>query len=234
MHEIYINENVSVGRLQESLKTELSKFMLAYKFAIDEINTKINILKEEFNLLHEYNPIENVKSRIKSTESLINKILRNGVEPTLPSIKKNIRDIAGIRITCAFIADIYRISEMLQNQNDVKVLECKDYINNPKPNGYRSLHLIIEIPVFLSDRVDLMPVEIQIRTIAMDLWASLEHKIYYKYNKEVPINLLRELKEAAITSKELDVKMERIHNEVSVLKEQNKLEGVLVPIYGEQ
>jgi putative GTP pyrophosphokinase len=221
-------EIININDLR-TLKTQLTRFIMAYKFVIDEVSTKINILKEEFHFMHDYNPIENVKSRIKSPESIMSKVLRKKLEPDLPSIKENIRDIAGIRITCSFTADIYRISEMLQNQKDVTVLECKDYIKNPKPNGYRSLHLIIEIPIFLSDRVEQIPVEIQIRTIAMDFWASLEHKIFYKYNKEVPDSLLHELKEAATTATQLDFKMERIHNDINIVKEQNKLDEVLVP-----
>ncbi len=207
-----------------TLKTELTRFIMAYKFAVDEVSTKINILREEFHFMHDYNPIENVKSRVKSPESIISKVLRKNLETTLPSIKENILDIAGIRITCSFIADIYKISEMLQNQKDVTLLKCKDYIKNPKQNGYSSLHLIIEIPVFLSDRVERIPVEIQIRTIAMDFWASLEHKIFYKYNQEVPKRLIRELKEAATAVAKLDLKMERIQNDMNLVKEQHKLD----------
>lgn len=204
-----------------ALKLELTRFMMAYKFALDEMNTKINILKEEFNYIHDYNPIEHVSSRVKSPESIFNKMVRKGYEISLPSIKDNLKDIAGIRITCSFISDIYEISSMLQNQKDVKLLEKKDYIQNPKPNGYQSLHLILEIPIFMSDREERVPVEIQIRTIAMDFWASLEHKIFYKYNKDVPQNLIMELKEAATVAGELDRKMERIHKEMAEIKELN-------------
>lgn len=143
-----------------------------------------------------------------------------GGDFTFNSINKNVKDIAGIRITCPFISDIYRISDMLQQQRDVKVLEIKDYIKDPKPNGYRSLHLLIEIPVFMSDREEQITVEIQIRTIAMDFWASLEHTIYYKYNASVPPHLLRELREAADSATALDKKMERIHNEIEVIKDE--------------
>jgi putative GTP pyrophosphokinase len=150
------------------------------------------------------------------------------MELNLNSIKENLRDIAGIRITCSFISDIYKVSEMLQSQKDVTVVECKDYIKNPKPNGYRSLHLIVEIPIFMSDREERIPVEIQIRTIAMDFWASLEHKIFYKYNKDVPLSLLQELKDAATSATELDLKMERLNNEINIVKEKNKEDEVLV------
>ncbi|CAM4102589.1 GTP pyrophosphokinase [Lederbergia lenta] len=212
----------------KEFKVELTRFMMAYKFACDEMNTKINILSDEFNFIHDYNPIEHVKSRVKSPESIIKKIQRKGFDFSLSSIKENIRDIAGIRITCSFIADIYQLSEMLKNQQDIKVIEFKDYIKNPKPNGYQSLHMIIEIPVFMSDRVEYTYVEVQIRTIAMDFWASLEHKIYYKYNKDIPEHLSQELQETAIIAAQLDRKMERLHKEVSILKEENGKDDDLI------
>lgn len=208
----------------KDIKTELTRFMMAYKFALDEMNTKINILKEEFTYIHDYNPIEHVSSRVKSPESIIKKLVRKGHDLSLESIRENIKDIAGIRITCSFISDIYEISNMLQNQKDIHLLSMKDYIQNPKPNGYQSLHLILEIPIFMSDREEIIPVEIQIRTIAMDFWASLEHKIFYKYNKEVPQSLINELKEAATVANELDRKMERIHNEMAEIKRLNQNE----------
>ncbi|MEK3889184.1 GTP pyrophosphokinase [Bacillus sp. FSL K6-3431] len=212
----------------KEFKIELTRFMMAYKFACDELNTKINILSDEFNYIHDYNPIEHVKSRVKTPESILKKIQRKGYGFSLPSIKNNIRDIAGIRITCSFISDIYQVSDMLKNQKDIKVIECKDYIKHPKPNGYQSLHMIIEIPIFMSDRVENTYVEIQIRTIAMDFWASLEHKIYYKYNKDIPEHLSKELEETATVAAELDRKMERLHKEVSILKEEDKEEEDLI------
>lgn len=202
----------------KALKVELTRFMMAYKFALDEMNTKINILKDEFNYIHEYNPIEHVTSRLKSPESIFKKIYRKGHDLSLPAIKENVRDIAGIRITCSFISDIYELSKMLANQKDIRVVDYKDYIKNPKPNGYQSLHLILEIPIFMSDREELTYVEVQIRTIAMDFWASLEHKIYYKYNKEVPNRMIAELKDAATMAAELDRKMERLHKEIAEIK----------------
>ncbi|WP_246110882.1 GTP pyrophosphokinase [Sporosarcina luteola] len=192
--------------------------MMGYKFAIDEVNTKLNILKEEFQYIHEYNPIEHISSRVKTPESILKKLKRKNCELSLDSIKENIKDIAGIRITCSFISDVYKVSEMIKNQKDITVIECKDYIKNAKPNGYQSLHLIIKIPVFMTDRVEHTYVEIQIRTIAMDFWASLEHKIYYKFNKEIPKRLTTELKEAAMSAMELDKKMERLHEEVKMIK----------------
>ncbi|MEH7383495.1 GTP pyrophosphokinase family protein [Bacillus sp. JJ1533] len=208
----------------KDMKVELLRFMMSYKFALEEMMTKINILKQEFKYIHDYNPIEHVSSRLKSPESILNKVDRKGYDYSIESIKENIRDIAGIRITCSYISDIYKISEMLQQQKDVTVIECKDYIKNPKPNGYRSLHLIVQIPVFMSDREDHVCVEVQIRTIAMDFWASLEHKIYYKYNKEVPQHMKDELKEAAVTAAQLDKKMEKLQQEMNKLKESAKAE----------
>ncbi|MFD3258231.1 GTP pyrophosphokinase family protein [Paenibacillus lentus] len=203
------------------MRNEITRFLLSYKFALDEMETKIDILKEEFESLHDYSPIEHTKTRLKSPESIMSKLYRKGADFSFESIRETVKDIAGMRITCSFLSDIYRVSEMLQQQSDLKVLEIKDYIKNPKPNGYKSLHLLIEVPVFMSDRVELVCVEVQIRTIAMDFWASLEHKIFYKYNQSVPERLLQELKEAADTADELDHQMERLMNEVQTIKHLN-------------
>ncbi|NKE05822.1 GTP pyrophosphokinase [Mesobacillus selenatarsenatis] len=202
----------------KQMMNELKRFSLSYKFALEEMNTKINILKEEFIHIHDYNPIEHCNSRIKSPESIIKKLSRKNLSFSIDSIRENIKDIAGIRIICPFITDVYKISQMIEKQRDIELVERKDYIKNPKPNGYQSLHLIIKIPVFMSDRVEMVFVELQIRTIAMDFWASLEHKIYYKYDKEVPERIKKDLKDAAISAAELDKKMESINNEVANLK----------------
>lgn len=202
----------------DQLRKELTRFGMVYKFALDEISTKVNILKEEFQLVHDYNPIEHVNTRVKSAESLIKKIQKKNCPLSLDKIQETIKDIAGIRIICSFVSDIYRIGDMIQAQSDIEVVEIKDYIRNPKPNGYQSLHILMKIPVFMSDRTENVCVEMQIRTIAMDFWASLEHKIYYKYNKQIPSHLTRELKEAADTAAELDKKMERISIEINSLK----------------
>ncbi|WP_239617061.1 GTP pyrophosphokinase [Cohnella mopanensis] len=196
--------------------------MMMYKFALDSLETKIEILKEEFHFLHDYNPIEHTKSRLKSPESILNKIHRKRCDISFTSIRDKIKDIAGLRITCSFVTDIYRISEMLRSQSDLTIVETKDYIKNPKPNGYQSLHLIVEVPVYMSDRQEKVCVEVQIRTIAMDFWASLEHKIFYKYNEAVPLRLLQELKEAADNAAALDKQMERLHDEISEIKENHE------------
>ena len=206
-------------------KTEITRFLMMYKFALDALETKIEILKEEFSFLHDYNPIEHTKSRIKTPESILNKMYRKRCELSFPSIRGNIKDIAGLRITCSFVSDIYKIRDMLASQSDLTIVETKDYIRNPKPNGYQSLHLIVEVPVFMSDRQERVCVEVQIRTIAMDFWASLEHKIFYKYNESVPPRLLQELKEAADSAAALDKQMERLHHEISELKEERAENG---------
>ena len=204
-------------------KKELTRFLMTYKCAMDEIETKINVLKQEFQYIHEYNPIEHVSSRLKSPESIIQKMYRKHEKiVSIDELKENIKDIAGVRIICSFISDIYRISDMIQKQKDVELVSLKDYIKNPKPNGYRSLHLILKIPVFMSDREEHVYVELQIRTMAMDFWASLEHKIYYKYQNDIPNHMLEELKEAASTASELDKKMEKLHKEIGKIKEDSK------------
>ena len=209
-------------KITQNSRMEVTKFMLAYKFALDEVGTKISILQEEFRLIHDYNPIEHVSKRIKSPASILKKIEKKNVPLRIGEVEASIRDIAGIRITCSFEEDIYRVSEMLQAQRDLEVVEIKDYIKQPKGNGYRSLHLIVKIPIFLSDREKFVPVEIQIRTIAMDFWASLEHKIYYKYNKDIPQHIKNGLKEAAEQVNALDEKMAKLNEEINILKERDE------------
>lgn len=204
-------------------RIEMTRFMMAYKFALDEMATKVRILKEEFQILHEYNPIEHVNTRLKSPESILKKISKRNLPYTLDAIKENLMDIAGIRIICSFVSDIYRLKEMFERQSDLEVVEVKDYIAEPKSNGYQSLHMILKVPVFLSDREEHVCVELQIRTIAMDFWASLEHKIYYKYNKQIPERLTDELKEAAIAATQLDYKMENLNQEINILKKQDAI-----------
>ncbi|MCA0991703.1 GTP pyrophosphokinase [Pseudalkalibacillus hwajinpoensis] len=198
---------------------EWKNFLFIYKFALDEINTKLTILNDEFQFVHQHNPIEHVKSRIKSPESIMAKLERKGLEVTTENVKQHINDIAGVRVTCSFTNDIYRIYNMIESQDDIRLIDVKDYVKNPKPNGYKSLHLIVEIPVFLSKGPELVRVEIQLRTIAMDFWASLEHKIYYKFEGEIPDKLSNELKEAAEIVHYLDAKMMRIKDEVNEFKE---------------
>ncbi|MGM9924999.1 MAG: GTP pyrophosphokinase family protein [Bacillus sp. (in: firmicutes)] len=196
-----------------------SSFMMKYKFALDEINTKLKILNEEFQILHDHNPIEHIKSRLKNPQSIKKKLDRKGIELTMENIERHIRDIAGIRVTCSFITDIYKIHDLIKNQDDIEVVDVKDYIANPKDNGYESLHLIVKVPVFLTDRTEKVYVEIQIRTIAMDFWASLEHKIYYKFQQDVPDELTSELKAAAEMVHFLDHKMKDIKEQMDEYKQ---------------
>ncbi|WP_405372015.1 MULTISPECIES: GTP pyrophosphokinase family protein [unclassified Microbacterium] len=197
-----------------AMRDEFQRFLMAYRFGLQEIETKISILREEFHEMHDYNPIEHVSSRVKSPDSLVDKLQRKSIAPDFASIRDEITDIAGIRITCSFVTDAYRLFDLLTAQDDIHVREVKDYIAAPKENGYKSLHVIVDVPVFLSSgRID-VPVEVQFRTIAMDFWASLEHKIYYKYDRQVPDELLADLKQAAHTAAELDARMERLHREI--------------------
>ncbi len=193
------------------------RFLLPYKFALDELKTKINIMAEEAKYLNDYNPIEHIQTRIKNVESIKAKLERKNIVSTLPHAKESIFDIAGMRIVCSFVTDIYDIFTQLSNRKDIKIIEVKDYIRSPKPNGYQSLHLIIKIPVTLSHGIENIYAEIQLRTLAMDFWASLEHKIYYKYDKKIPSYLEKELLTAAQTAKLMDEKMMRIHEEVKRL-----------------
>jgi putative GTP pyrophosphokinase len=219
-HEIEDDDGgrLEMGALAAS-SHEFNRFLMVYKFAIDEITTKINILREEFALLHDYNPIEHVGARLKSPASIVEKARRRSCPLTFAGVRDAIHDIAGVRITCSFLSDVYTIFDMFSAQDDVTVLEVEDYIASPKPNGYQSLHAIVQVPVFLSGGAELVLVEMQFRTIAMDFWASLEHKIYYKYDRAIPTALLDELKEAAETAARLDERMQHLHREVLTLSE---------------
>ncbi len=181
-----------------------------YNSALKEIGTKIDILNDEFQHRHRYNPIEHVKSRIKAPESIVKKLKKRGYETSIENMVKYINDIAGIRIICSFTSDIYKIAEMIANQNDLKVLSIKDYIKYPKESGYQSYHMIVTVPIFLSDSVIDTKVEIQIRTIAQDFWATLEHKIYYKFEGNAPDYISRELRECAKIISYLDERMLRL------------------------
>lgn len=198
----------------QQLRQDFTRFMMRYKFGMEEIVTKLSILREEFAHLHDTNPIENVSSRLKNPDSILEKMGRKQCESTFESIAEKITDIAGVRVTCSFVSDVYHVFDMLTSQSDVVIVEVRDYITLPKPNGYRSLHALVEVPVYLSDGEVPVLVEVQLRTIAMDFWASLEHKIHYKYREDVPQALLDGLKDAADTATELDATMERLHAEV--------------------
>ncbi|MBQ1548282.1 MAG: GTP pyrophosphokinase family protein [Lachnospiraceae bacterium] len=184
-----------------------NSFMLLYNSAIKEVYTKVEVLNDEFKHVHRYNPIEYVKTRIKTPESIEKKLKRNGYDLTIENMTEYVNDIAGIRIVCSFTSDIYMIADMVGKQNDITVISVKDYIKNPKRSGYKSYHMIVTVPIFLSDRKVDVKVEVQIRTIAMDFWASLEHKIYYKFEGNAPEYISKDLRECSAIVSMLDAKM---------------------------
>lgn len=211
-------QTIGIGEDVDSWKT----VMLIYNSALKEVGTKLEILNDEFQHVHQYNPIEYIKSRIKSPESIVKKLKRYGCESTISNMTEYVNDIAGIRIVCSFISDIYRIAEMIGRQNDLTVVSVKDYIKHPKKSGYKSYHMLVTIPIFLSDRVIDTKVEIQIRTIAMDFWASLEHKIYYKFEGNAPEYISRELRECSGIISMLDAKMLSLNEAVVKVKEEQE------------
>ena len=196
--------------------------MFLYNSALKEVGTKLEILNDEFVHIHKYNPIEYIKSRIKSPESIVKKLKKNGFESTVENMLLHVKDIAGIRIVCSFTSDIYRLAEMIGKQNDLTVVSVKDYIKNPKKSGYKSYHMLVTVPIFLSDRVVDTKVEIQIRTIAMDFWASLEHKIYYKFEGNAPDYISRDLRECAGIVANLDAKMLQLNEAILEAKIQQE------------
>lgn len=183
---------------------------MRYSAAIKEISTKLEVLDNEYRLKHDYNPIHHMQSRLKSLNSIIEKIQRKGWPNEVASVYK-LTDFAGVRVVCNYIDDIYTVESILLRQDDIKLIRRTDYIKNPKESGYRSLHLVVEVPIFLSARTYKMPVEIQIRTIAMDTWASLEHELKYKRKEPMPEHVAEELKRCARSLTELDATMQRIH-----------------------
>ncbi len=210
--EFKVSKNSEVDSWKECI--------LIYNSALREIGTKLEILNDEFQHVHQYNPIEHIKSRIKSSESIVKKLKKHGYESTIDNMIKYVNDIAGIRVICSFSSDIYRIAKMLSNQSDIQVLAIKDYIKNPKPSGYKSYHMLVTVPIFLSDRIVDAKVEIQIRTVAMDFWASLEHKIRYKFEGNAPGHIIAELVECAHMVSELDAKMMSLNEEIRKLEKQ--------------
>ncbi|MBO4679675.1 MAG: GTP pyrophosphokinase family protein [Lachnospiraceae bacterium] len=192
---------------------------LLYSSALKQINTKLEILNDEFQHVHQYNPIEHIKSRLKTPESIVKKLKKYGQESTIENMVAYVNDIAGIRVICSFTNDIYRIADMISNQSDIRVIEVRDYIKNPKPSGYMSYHMLVTVPVYLSDRIVDTKVEIQIRTVAQDFWASLEHKINYKFEGDVPDKIKEELEECAYVVSKLDDHMLLLNEEVQNLED---------------
>ena len=201
----------SMARMMGTLE-KLKRLMSYYRCAIMEIETKFRVLDEQFSRRHERNPIDTIKSRLKSPESILEKLNRRGYPKTLSSVESNLTDIAGVRVICSFKDDIYMLADCLLKQDDVKLIAAKDYIKNPKPNGYRSLHLIVETPIYLQDGKRQMKAEVQLRTIAMEFWANLEHKLRYKKNlpPELAAATAKRLYDCAERSALLDDEMQRV------------------------
>lgn len=199
------------------MRRDFERVMMMYAGAIREVRTKLEVLNDEFKIRSRRNPIHYINSRIKTPASILEKMKRRGYPVTMASLRENMHDIAGIRVICAYGSDIYSIAEMLMKQDDVMVLMVKDYIKNPKPNGYRSLHLVIEIPVYFSDRKQFIKVEVQIRTMAMDFWASLEHQIRYKTAGRPSEAISNELRECAEIIHDTDARMERLYEAMQKL-----------------
>jgi len=191
-----------------------------YGAAIKEVRTKLEILDEEFHVKFAHNPIHHMEYRLKSPDSIIGKLQRRGIPVSLEAIQQNLFDIAGVRVICNYIDDIYRIADLLVQQDDITLLRTKDYIANPKENGYRSLHLVVEVPIFLSEERKLMPVEVQIRTIAMDFWASLEHHMKYKSAIEAPQTVRDELRDCASAIADIELRMQNIYRKLRDEKNQ--------------
>lgn len=220
-NENYLSRLLVSTLAEKDVKGWIDKYSAPYKrllsyyqCAIMEVETKFNVLNEELSLQYDRNPIETIKSRLKSPESIIDKVNRKKLPMTVESIEKNINDIAGIRVICSFQSDIYMLAEAFLKQDDITLVEKKDYIQAPKSNGYRSLHLIVEIPIFLRDEKRIMKVEVQFRTISMDWWASMEHKICYKKDVADYENVRRDLRECADIGASLDERMESIRQRV--------------------
>lgn len=207
---------VDVGA-QEALQkiNNFQSVMMMYNCAIKEVRTKFEVLNDELSASSNRNPIEMIKSRVKKPESIVNKLLRRNLPVDIGSIMENLNDVAGVRVICSFINDIYKIAQMFSGQDDITVLEVKDYIQNPKPNGYRSYHMIVEVPVFFSSVKQNIKVEVQLRTIAMDFWASLEHTMKYKKDVQNADKIALELKECADLITEADFRMQEINNKIT-------------------
>ena len=208
--------------LIEKNKRPMDELMSYYQCAIMEVETKFKVLNQEYSLEYDRNPIEGIKTRVKSYDSILRKIRRKNIPMTLEGIEENIRDIAGVRVICSFPDDIYELAESFLRQDDITLIERKDYIKNPKESGYRSLHLIVQVPIFLQNTKKLVYVEVQFRTIAMDFWASLEHKIYYKFEGHAPAYISHDLQECSKIVSELDEKMLMLNEAILKAKEEQE------------
>jgi putative GTP pyrophosphokinase len=211
--------NAELSTLAESKEVleqiqEYIELQQVFNAAIKEVSTKLEILNEDFKVKFDHNPIHHIETRIKSPKSMFQKLRKAGMDISIDSASKNLHDIAGVRVICCYKDDVYRVAEILLKQNDITLVKKKDYIKNPKANGYRSLHLVIKLPIFLSDRTEEIAVEVQLRTIAMDMWASLEHKLRYKQTKNLPEEISDELVVCADEIATIDEKIQDIHKKI--------------------
>ena len=225
---VLTNQVINSEDMQEKVSQTFYEFLEmqhVYDSAIEVVKTYLNILDGEFSVKFQRNSIHNIESRLKSPQSIIGKLRKKNLPVTTEAARKNLLDMAGIRVTCYYISDIYAIADLLSQRDDFVIIKKKDYIRNPKPSGYRSFHMIINVPVYLATRKTYAPVEIQIRTIAMDFWASLEHKIHYKFEGAAPEHIKRELVECANLVSDLDAKMLSLNDEILAISHQKETEG---------
>lgn len=236
--QVVMEHEVVQAQLSEMLDGDLMKsfrenmapiraLMSRYRCAMMEVETKFKVLNEQFSLEHDRNRIESIKTRLKSMDSILEKLHRRKLPITLSSMEENLNDVAGVRVICSFVDDIYVLVDCLLRQDDVTLLQVKDYIKHPKANGYRSLHLIISIPIFLQEETHYMKVEVQLRTIAMDFWASLEHKIHYKFEGDAPESIKNELVECARMVSDLDARMLSLNEEILAISQKREEEKQL-------
>ena len=223
MRELLSN---GVQELSFEKMQELNKLMSYYRCAMMEVVTKFNVLNEQFSLQFDRNPITGIKSRLKTLPSILEKLERRGFPVTIESIEQNLNDVAGVRVICSFLEDVHMLSEALMQQDDIQLIVRKDYIRNPKPNGYRSLHLIVSVPIFLAHEKRYVRVEIQLRTLAMDFWATLEHQLRYKKDFDLADSMQKELYTCASLSAELDERMDGMRR---LVQEQHGAGGVDLP-----
>ena len=210
-------ENLSVGEEFFNDLRKLLELQQLYNAAIKEVQTKLEILNDEFKVKFARNPIHHVESRLKSSRSIVKKLMKKNVEVSVESARANLNDIAGVRVVCCYIDDVYHVADMLLAQSDIELVNCQDYIKEPKEKGYRSLHLDLRLPIFLSDHTEYVTIEVQLRTVAMDFWASLEHDLHYKTDKEIPTSISEDMRKCAAEIAEIDAKMQAIYHKIQEL-----------------
>ena len=217
-HQDYANLPGDVNNLFEEEREEFARMMMIYNGAIREVKTKLQVLNDELSITRNRNPIEFIETRIKTPDSIANKLNKKELPMTVESVRENLNDVAGVRVICAFLDDIYKVADMLEKQDDVDIIKTKDYIRKPKKNGYRSLHLILDVPVFFSEGKQKVRVEVQIRTIAMDFWASLEHSVKYKKNVRDAEDIVYELRACADVINRTDIHMQSIRDKIAYIE----------------